>query len=463
MVTYKLEILLLILYIYGVNSVQMPGRKRKKAFRRLFDKRKKVNSRQEANKENIEQADEEAGEVVLPDKWQRVKDDQFCKIVECSSGGGLKVTVSLTFASKWIVHVGGKAVPDTCDVFTSLDPMDKRKAAAFMTAIDRSYVCVGNPEETFVNVWQEKEGKTNCGAVNGEFDRASVVDPKGNVYNGTVRRKGCSILCKVLPSGQSLRCKSCKAFRSSLRGLVLRQSRKSTNRTSANSCTPRCDLTSVEKDERMKELYTKLRSAKQQAQRMRTKADKLITRDSIQLMSDDTNDIADLIDNTSSVVQATFEEHSPQRIFWEQQLKYNQLKDKRQMRWHPLMIRFALNLKYLSGTAYQAVRQFGLNLPSERTLYDYTHWTTAHSGIQYEFVESFLSQVEEGVSCGHYHCALSMDEMKLKSGLVFKHRSGELAGFVDLGKCNQEIEMMVGEHDNESKEDPESVLAEQVC
>ena len=165
----------------------MPGRKHKKAFRRLFDKRKRVKSRQDANKENIE-VDEEAGqlcsEVILPEKWQRVKDDQFCKIVECSSGGGLKVTVSLTFASKWVVHVGEKAVP-ACDVFTSLDPMDKQKAADFMNAIDRSYVCVGNPEETFVNAWQKKEGKTNCGDVNGEFDRASVVDPKGIVYNGT--------------------------------------------------------------------------------------------------------------------------------------------------------------------------------------------------------------------------------------------------------------------------------------
>ena len=89
----------------------MPGRKHKKAFRRLFDKRKRVKSRQDANKENIE-VDEEAGqlcsEVILPEKWQRVKDDQFCKIVECSSGGGLKVTVSLTFASKWVVHVGEK-------------------------------------------------------------------------------------------------------------------------------------------------------------------------------------------------------------------------------------------------------------------------------------------------------------------------------------------------------------------
>ena len=115
------------------------------------------------------------------------------------------------------------------------DPMDKQKAADFMNAIDRSYVCVGNPEETFVNAWQKKEGKTNCGDVNGEFDRASVVDPKGIVYNGTVRRKGCSILCKVSSSGQSLRCKP-KTFRSALRGIGFTPAR--TSASSALRITP---------------------------------------------------------------------------------------------------------------------------------------------------------------------------------------------------------------------------------
>ena len=39
------------------------------------------------------------------------------------------------------------------------------------------------------------------------------------------------------------------------------------------------------------------------------------------------------------------------------------------MRWHPLVKKFALNLKHLSTSAYQAVHENGvINLPSERTL-----------------------------------------------------------------------------------------------
>ena len=37
-------------------------------------------------------------------------------------------------------------------------------------------------------------------------------------------------------------------------------------------------------------------------------------------------------------------------------------------------------------------------------------------------------------------CALSMDEMKIKSGLVFNQHTGCLVGFVDLGGVNHNIQ-----------------------
>ena len=38
-----------------------------------------------------------------------------------------------------------------------------------------------------------------------------------------------------------------------------------------------------------------------------------------------------------------------------------------------------------------------------------------------------------------------MDEMKIKSGLVFSKRSGNLVGFVDLGGANSNIEQLVAD------------------
>jgi hypothetical protein len=36
-----------------------------------------------------------------------------------------------------------------------------------------------------------------------------------------------------------------------------------------------------------------------------------------------------------------------------------------------------------------------------------------------------------------------MDEMKIKSGLVFSKRTGSLVGFVDLGGANRDIERLM--------------------
>ena len=107
------------------------------------------------------------------------------------------------------------------------------------------------------------------------------------------------------------------------------------------------------------------------------------------------------------------------------------------------MLRFALNLKYMSTSAYKAVRQSGIiHLPSERTLSDYTHWSNPHTGVQLEYIEK-LSTMLEDVPCGQRHCALLMDEMKIKSGLVFNKHSGTLVGFVDLGGVNRDIDHIV--------------------
>ena len=106
----------------------------------------------------------------------------------------------------------------------------------------------------------------------------------------------------------------------------------------------------------------------------------------------------------------------------------------------------------MSSSAYNTVARGGvINLPSERTLSDYTHWTSPHTGVQLEFIEEFKRLVEEEVKCGQYHCALSMDEMKIKSGLVFNKHTGGLCGFIDLGSANRDIEYAVSDHEQDAK------------
>ena len=113
----------------------------------------------------------------------------------------------------------------------------------------------------------------------------------------------------------------------------------------------------------------------------------------------------------------------------------------------PLVARFALNLKYISSTAYRAVCKGGIiNLHAERTLSDCTHWASVCSGAQVEFIEHFKFMLEDQVSSSEmWLCAISMDEMKIKNGLVFSKTSGHLVGLVDLDSANREIERLMEE------------------
>ena len=112
----------------------------------------------------------------------------------------------------------------------------------------------------------------------------------------------------------------------------------------------------------------------------------MIDDEGVDLEEEDVADLNDLMNETEAVKAR----NHFQSIFWNQQSKYNELDDKRRMRWHPLMIRFALNLKYLSSFAYTAVSNV-LALPSKRTLCDYTHIMSVNAGInckvemRYEF------------------------------------------------------------------------------
>ena len=59
------------------------------------------------------------------------------------------------------------------------------------------------------------------------------------------------------------------------------------------------------------------------------------------------------------------------------------------LRWHPLFIRWCLNLSRVSPKAYEIMRESGMSLPTRRTLNDYTHWVSAKPGFSSE-VDDFL-------------------------------------------------------------------------
>ena len=116
----------------------------------------------------------------------------------------------------------------------------------------------------------------------------------------------------------------------------------------------------------------------------------MLERERVSLTNSKTDDVCAVIEKVRPKVEEIFSPESPQslRVFWDQQTKFNRLKNKKQMRWHPLVTRFAMNLKNLSTSANQTVHEGGvINLPSERTLFDDAHRTSPHHAVQLKFVK----------------------------------------------------------------------------
>ena len=125
-------------------------------------------------------------------------------------------------------------------------------------------------------------------------------------------------------------------------------------------------------------------------------------------------------------------------------MKAASAKDPRQVRWHPLIIRWCLNLKLMSSAAYHATRTAGfIKLPSERTLRDYTHYFRHRSGYQLELNEQLQKEAKlKDLPENRRYCSLVLDEMKIKENLVYDKFDGEIVGFTSLGDINDQLQRL---------------------
>ena len=127
-------------------------------------------------------------------------------------------------------------------------------------------------------------------------------------------------------------------------------------------------------------------------------------------------------------------------LFWEQQKEA--LKSKvNGRRWHPLMIRWCLYLRHQSSKAYETLHNSGvIQLPSQRTLRDYSHCVKVHGGYSTE-EDCQLMRAVGMATCPEWHklVVLLIDEIHIKESLVFDKHSGKMIGFVNLGEINNHL------------------------
>ena len=152
-------------------------------------------------------------------------------------------------------------------------------------------------------------------------------------------------------------------------------------------------------------------------------------------------DLCSIMEEKNGVVKESFPEGTFRRLFWDEQLRAVQVSDSRQMRWHPMMIRWCLNLKLLSSSAYNSLRSSGfIKLPSERTLRDYTHYFKSKSGFQVKVDAMLLKEASvDGLPDWKRFVVVLFDELKLRESLVYDKHSAQVVGFVHLGEVDNQI------------------------
>lgn len=98
-----------------------------------------------------------------------------------------------------------------------------------------------------------------------------------------------------------------------------------------------------------------------------------------------------------------------------------------------MLIRYCLSLAAKSSSCYEELRNSGiLVLPSQRTLQDYRNVITPSVGFKPEITDELIS-LTKGYTEKQRYVAFLINEMKIKSNLVFQRSTGELVGFNDLG------------------------------
>ena len=338
---------------------------------------------------------------------------------------GLNVKLSITVDSHLVpsVYVHGKALPSNHNVLSHIMCIYTFSEQLLLAkSISEHYICVGNLDSQFVShfgfkgkVYMEKD----CGAR----------------YSATIRAQSCQFLTL------GVWCSACSAHRSVLRAKEKRIRNQKT-----------CPHSSMSKTE----IVDEQKLLKNKNQRLRERLQKELDKQAVAMNKADSAEVHDLVKECTPHVEEHFEEGCFQRIFWEELLKFHKLHTKSSMHWHPLIVKWALLTKSKSSKAYEAMKDSGfINLPSERTLYDYSHCMPSKLGFTPEAVNMLVKQCHgKGMfkeSWGSY-VGLLQDEMKVKSDLVYCPTSGRLIGYVELDDVNNQLLSLQNNMDKKQSE-----------
>lgn len=359
-----------------------------------------------------------------------------------NSQESLIVTHSLVVKAdlSWTLTVHGKLVnPSNCSHLSSIPAkLSAESLANLIAVVDRCSICPGHPDENFLKMLEDKKGKLmskNQGEIS-TIDNHSPVQMNGRTFSKTVRHSKCQML---VSEGK---CSTCVKYRNSLRRIYHRWSKKKLSprrREGTNSHTNFRHLNTPEKRRRYRNLRRRLLSTEKEVEKLKQVIEASNEKHGVKVGESVHADLSNIMEEMSGEILEKYPVGSFRRVFWEQQLEAVRKKDRRQIRWHPAIIKWCLHLKFISSGAYHALRSSLLVLPSERTLRDYTHVLKRGVGFLPDVTAQLVSEADIHEDKDRY-VVLMWDEMKIKEDLVFDKHTCELIGFANAGEINNHLD-----------------------
>ena len=371
---------------------------------------------------------EEGGSVVFV-KWTR---------------GGLKVErhVIINSDNSWTVTVCGNDLSEA-PIFSDI-PKNLETAVQACMLVAETFsrnLCMG-----LLGFDDIVEGKSVITGVKKEIKFTVGEVPNLNhsiptATSVTVRYANCDWLMDS--DRTSTACAKCIMMRSTL------CSKRTSKRTIINENLPssKCRNDYLAENNLLQEKLNSTQKERQKLQvqnrTLREKIKTLYEREAVELEDDEQEELVEqAFVGCESELLKEVGENEAFKLMYEEQQKIFKAKDKRQMRWHPAIIRFCIAIYNKSSSTYNLIRNSPfLKLPHKSTLKKYMSFTTPQVGVNPE-VLNFISTDWKLDELEQYKCNVTLvfDEIKLKSDLAYSKTSGKLIGYTDLGPISNELE-----------------------
>lgn len=192
-----------------------------------------------------------------------------------------------------------------------------------LTTIDSLFVCAGHYDIHFVQMVLSKKGKiiSPNGSITTYVDDC-ITKVDGKIFMNTVRTSECELLCT------SIKCVSCKAYRTNLRVMHNRWDKQSKNASSGINTTSHINdryLNTPQKKAKIDALRNRVHIAEEEIKRLEEKVRKLSTQGD-EVDTDLEADLIDIMNENTDNIRKQYAKGTFARLLWDEQLKAAALK-----------------------------------------------------------------------------------------------------------------------------------------